>query len=292
MPGRSFSANSYRYGFNQGSEKDDEITGVTGSHITTFYREFDTRLLIPWSPDPVFQPWQSPYSYMDGNPIWFNDPRGDVIGIGKGKKRKNVDVKTDDEGNVNLTFEKGTSQKLQDKFNKQSLPTLEAMAKSSMGREDIETINSIDNDVTIKGLNKSSKKADSFIKQTGKELIDGTRQNVLITPFLGNAEAQATGNASFAEVLGSIMTVEIGHLNPEQRAIDNEHRNTGSLTMQQRYTSLLNRKTTYRIKFRIENNITIDNSVFKHTDAYKIKLNDFNQNFKDGLSHHSLGCAE
>ena len=77
MPGRSFNGNSYRYGYNDGSEKDDEITGVTGSHFTTYFREFDTRLLIPWSPDPVFQPWQSPYSYMDGNPIWFNDPMGD-----------------------------------------------------------------------------------------------------------------------------------------------------------------------------------------------------------------------
>lgn len=78
QPGRSFSSNSYRYGYNAGSEKDDEIAGVTGAHFTTYYREFDTRILRPWSPDPVFQPWQSPYSYMDGNPIWFNDPRGDV----------------------------------------------------------------------------------------------------------------------------------------------------------------------------------------------------------------------
>jgi len=77
MPGRSFSSNSYRFGYNAGSEKDDEITGVTGSHFTTFFREFDTRILRPWSPDPVFQPWQSPYSYMDGNPILYNDPRGD-----------------------------------------------------------------------------------------------------------------------------------------------------------------------------------------------------------------------
>jgi hypothetical protein len=86
MPGRSFSANSYRYGFNQGSEKDDEITGVTGSHFTTYFREFDTRLLRPWSPDPVFQPWQSPYSYMDGNPIWFNDPLGDSTFVTAGDK--------------------------------------------------------------------------------------------------------------------------------------------------------------------------------------------------------------
>ncbi|MBE7443654.1 MAG: hypothetical protein HS119_14500 [Flavobacteriales bacterium] len=79
MPGRSFSANSYRYGYNAGSEKDDEITGITGSHFTTYFREGDTRLLIWWGVDPKAdkQPWQSPYSYMDGNPIWKNDPKGD-----------------------------------------------------------------------------------------------------------------------------------------------------------------------------------------------------------------------
>ncbi|PJB58326.1 MAG: hypothetical protein CO098_09240 [Bacteroidetes bacterium CG_4_9_14_3_um_filter_41_19] len=79
MPGRSFNANSYRYGFNKGSEKDDEISGVIGGHFTTKFREGDTRLLRWWSVDPKadLQPWQSPYSYMDGNPVKNNDPDGD-----------------------------------------------------------------------------------------------------------------------------------------------------------------------------------------------------------------------
>lgn len=78
MPGRNFNSNSYRYGYNKGSEKDDEISG-SGNHFTTKYREGDTRLMTWWSVDPEAdeQPWQSPYSYMDGNPIQFNDPDGD-----------------------------------------------------------------------------------------------------------------------------------------------------------------------------------------------------------------------
>jgi hypothetical protein len=78
MPGRNFNANSYRYGFNQGSEKDDEISG-SGNHFTTKFREGDTRLLRWWSVDPKarLQPWQSPYNYMDGNPVAKNDPDGD-----------------------------------------------------------------------------------------------------------------------------------------------------------------------------------------------------------------------
>lgn len=84
LPGRNSNSNEYRYGWNKGSEKDDEITGVTGSHITTYFREYDTRLNRTWSIDPVFQPWQSPYSSMDNNPILYNDPLGDRVRI-KGK---------------------------------------------------------------------------------------------------------------------------------------------------------------------------------------------------------------
>jgi len=70
---------AYRYGFNNGSERDDEIVGLTGAHFTTKYREGDTQLLRWWSVDPKanMQPWQSPYSYMDGNPVGLNDPDGD-----------------------------------------------------------------------------------------------------------------------------------------------------------------------------------------------------------------------
>lgn len=77
MPGRQFNAADYRYGYNKGSEKDDEITGVTGAHITTFHREGDTRAEFWWSPDPVFNPSESPYSWMNRNPIMYNDPMGD-----------------------------------------------------------------------------------------------------------------------------------------------------------------------------------------------------------------------
>ena len=64
MPGRYSGGSDYRYGYNAGSEKDDEITGVEGAHITTFFREYDTRLVRTWSVDPVEQPWQSPPSLV------------------------------------------------------------------------------------------------------------------------------------------------------------------------------------------------------------------------------------
>ncbi|MDT8412961.1 MAG: hypothetical protein RQ875_10890 [Vicingaceae bacterium] len=64
----------YRYGI-QGWEKDFEITGVTGSHYTTYFREHDTRLLRTWSRDPKGQ-YASPYVMLGNNPLNGIDPDG------------------------------------------------------------------------------------------------------------------------------------------------------------------------------------------------------------------------
>ncbi|MBU3661560.1 MAG: hypothetical protein FGM14_16985, partial [Flavobacteriales bacterium] len=87
LDGRTISMDSYRYGY-QGSEKDDEAKGG-GNSYTTFFRQLDPRVGRWFSVDPVFQPWQSPYCSMDGNPIMFNDVLGDEIGVGKKKKEIN-----------------------------------------------------------------------------------------------------------------------------------------------------------------------------------------------------------
>ncbi|GAA0877032.1 hypothetical protein GCM10009118_34420 [Wandonia haliotis] len=77
MPGRNGNTGEYRYGY-QGSEMDNEVKG-NGNSYTTFFRQLDPRLGRWKSPDPVFQPHQSPYNSMDNNPVWFNDPLGDKI---------------------------------------------------------------------------------------------------------------------------------------------------------------------------------------------------------------------
>ncbi len=82
MPGRTFNSNSYKYGFNKGSEKDDEISG-SGNMVTTHFRELDTRLGRWWGLDPKANPSMSPYVSMDNSPIWLNDPMGDVVDYGK-----------------------------------------------------------------------------------------------------------------------------------------------------------------------------------------------------------------
>ena len=95
MPGRSYqsTSSSYRYGY-QGSEKDDEIAGK-GNSYTTFFRQLDPRLGRWFSPDPVFQPWQSPYTSMDNNPINLTDVMGDKT-HGDGGDPASHEVKKDE----------------------------------------------------------------------------------------------------------------------------------------------------------------------------------------------------
>jgi len=76
MPGRVYQG-SYRFGFN-GMEKDDEVKG-SGNSLTTFFRQYDTRIGVWFSVDPkaTWFPWISPYSTFNNNPIFFCDPIGD-----------------------------------------------------------------------------------------------------------------------------------------------------------------------------------------------------------------------
>ena len=76
MPGRNASSGDYRYGFNSGSEKDDEISG-SGNIYTTEWRMLDVRLGGRWwSPDRIVKPWESPYAGFANNPIFWTDPSG------------------------------------------------------------------------------------------------------------------------------------------------------------------------------------------------------------------------
>jgi RHS repeat-associated protein len=69
MPGRNFSANEYRYGFN-GKEKDDEIKDV-GVSYDYGMRMYDSRLGRFLSVDPISSryPMLSSYQFASNNPI-------------------------------------------------------------------------------------------------------------------------------------------------------------------------------------------------------------------------------
>lgn len=67
----------YRYSY-QGSEKDNELKGEANSY-TTHYRMLDPRVGKWMSRDPKFTAFETPYSSMSNNPIWYNDKLGDTI---------------------------------------------------------------------------------------------------------------------------------------------------------------------------------------------------------------------
>jgi len=37
----AYNPTAYKFGYNAGSERDDEITGTVGTHFTTYFREFN-----------------------------------------------------------------------------------------------------------------------------------------------------------------------------------------------------------------------------------------------------------
>ncbi len=69
MPGRTYSSNSYRYGF-QGQEKDDEVKG-SGNSLVFEYRIHDPRLGRFLSVDPLSSsyPWNSTYAFAENRVI-------------------------------------------------------------------------------------------------------------------------------------------------------------------------------------------------------------------------------
>jgi RHS repeat-associated protein len=77
MPGRKYNAGEYRFGFN-GQEKDDEIAGVTGSHVSFKYRIYDSRIARFFTIDPLAleYPYWTPYQFAGLMPIWAKELEG------------------------------------------------------------------------------------------------------------------------------------------------------------------------------------------------------------------------
>jgi RHS repeat-associated protein len=77
LPGRNYSASSYRFGF-QGQEKDDEIHGATGTSYAFEYRMHDPRVGRFLSIDPLAAkyPWNSPYAFAENKVIKFIELEG------------------------------------------------------------------------------------------------------------------------------------------------------------------------------------------------------------------------
>jgi len=77
MPGRNFSGNQYRFGFN-GKEKDPEGMGGGGSTYDYGFRIYNPQIAKFLSVDPLFKsyPWYTPYQFAGNTPIQALDLDG------------------------------------------------------------------------------------------------------------------------------------------------------------------------------------------------------------------------
>ena len=80
MPGRNFSSNSYKFGFN-GKLNDDEVYGSTGTFQDYGMRMYDTRVCRFISEDPITKkyPELTPYQFASNSPIMGIDLDGGEI---------------------------------------------------------------------------------------------------------------------------------------------------------------------------------------------------------------------
>jgi len=83
MPGRSYNANGYRFGFN-GQKKDDEVFNDPSTSYTAEFWQYDSRIGRRWNLDPKPNPAISQYATFALNPILYNDMLGDTVKYSNG----------------------------------------------------------------------------------------------------------------------------------------------------------------------------------------------------------------
>ena len=90
MPGRTFSSNQYRYGFN-GKEKDDEVKGE-GNSYNFGARIYDPRIgkWLAVDPKASVYPGISPYVAFGNDPLYFIDPEGETLVVSGVKAKSDV----------------------------------------------------------------------------------------------------------------------------------------------------------------------------------------------------------
>ncbi|MBP6390573.1 MAG: hypothetical protein KA175_01310 [Flavobacteriales bacterium] len=90
LPGRNYSSDSYRFGFNR-AEKDDEVYGATGTSYDFGDRIYDPRAARWLSIDPYAHKYASisPYAFVGNSPIYALDPNGrEILIVHNGRARK------------------------------------------------------------------------------------------------------------------------------------------------------------------------------------------------------------
>ncbi|MDD3876015.1 MAG: M91 family zinc metallopeptidase [Bacteroidales bacterium] len=170
---------AYRFGFNA-QEKVDEIAG-TGNHYTAEFWEYSTRIVQRWNVDPKRHPAFSPYSIMQGNPIWYCDPYGDTIRINY--------TTGEDRQLQTMTYTQGMEYDGDNEFLSLTVNALNKLNSKNRGAEMISELHASEKDITI--------------NQHVKNIADGL--NVGFNPYAENGGMDQYGGTQFSDF------VSLGH---------------------------------------------------------------------------------
>jgi hypothetical protein len=184
-------------------------------------------------------------------------------------KGRAVTVTRNEDGSLNYQFDEKTKEKHREQFMAETAPVLAAMNGSEAGWTDIQTLSGLDTKVTIIADAGTNEDANSLVDQLRDNrgnpvmLANGQYEAVTITPFLGNHAANST--ADMNEWLGSVMTVETGHLDAAQIKLEKEggySTNPKDKEFTSAYQGLLNQAVRFRGAYRDEKGQKITAEVF------------------------------
>ena len=257
-----------------------------------FYRSYDPSMAKWTGVDPeaeMYYSWNS-YNMALGNPITNSDPSGATVVDPNGNP---VSISFDEDNKPVYTFSDKYSEKkrarVEKRFMKETAPIISIMAETEQGRKDIETLNNMSTSVELFFREDATTEVNSWVYY-GKIEENGYYKDATIAPYFGNHK-ESSSESDFAEWLGAVMTVEVGHLEKDQIKLDTEAKKSNPRYLQQpnskefqkSYEPLLNRATEYRIKYRKANNQPITKEVFAPLDKYGIKYNEYNKVAREGL---------
>ena len=151
---------------------------------------------------------------------------------------------------------------------KETAPVLEAMNGSEAGWTDIQTLSGLDTKVSIiadEGTNENgNSEIAPLVDNKGNPVLleNGQYAEVTITPYLGNHAANSTADVN--EWLGSVMTVETGHLDPAQIQLESQgySGNPADSDFTRVYQGLLNKAVRFRGAYRDEKGKPVTAEVF------------------------------
>ena len=141
MPGRSYTAGDYRYGYN-GKEKDDEVKG-SGNSYDFGARIYDSRIAKFLSTDYFIKEYvpYTPYGFALNNPIFLKDADGNVVVDSKGRPIT-ISIQKAKDGSATATFQYEDGTPVVDKdFLENGGTLINAMIQTRKGRSLIKQAN-------------------------------------------------------------------------------------------------------------------------------------------------------